>query len=97
MLKCNSCRKDFDDSHFMSNKGLQTLNCLSCRQRYNKSKEKHVEKQANSTKLWKENNSEYISFMNSLYNKTKDMPKDERKLLIEKLKKENFRWFQMVL
>ena len=88
-MKCNGCNKEFPESCFISNRGLKTTNCLNCRQRYNKSKEKHKEKQLESTNTWKENNSEYVSFMNTLYNQTKDMPTDERKLLTEKLKKEN--------
>lgn len=85
MLTCSSCLVKRPESNFINDIGKQYATCSKCRtkKRNNKS-----EKQLEQSKNWKIQNAEYVSYMNSIYNKTKHLDKVERAKIIEKYKEE---------
>jgi hypothetical protein len=87
MLFCSGCRSNYPKTDFVNKAGKQLATCNKCRIRKKNSNSDNSKKEE-QTKNWKENNKEYISYMNKIYRQTKDLEKEERNILIEKLKKE---------
>ena len=87
IIKCSGCKNKYDKTHFIDNIGKQFHTCNNCRSRIKHVKEYIKENTIEQTKKWKEDNKEYVSFMNKLYRETKNMSKEDRNLYIYQTKK----------
>jgi len=87
MIKCSGCKNKYNKTYFIDYIGKEYNTCNKCRERFKNSNKDTCNTNEQSRK-WKEDNKEYVSFMNKLYRDTKNMSKEDRHIYIIHAKKE---------
>lgn len=88
MRTCTQCQNTLEDDQFMRGDAY-TSTCRPCRGRGMRCRMKYKDDRDQMTKTWKKNNADYIRLYNEFYRTSTNLPHEERRLLLEKVKQEN--------